>query len=144
MADDGEEYNGTSWPKLMGAGTAVNKYPNVDLKPQLSSEVSEPGASISIQAQLKRLDGPASDLTFPVPFFPDIREEAWWLCLGSPSERTILVIKRIACKPGQSVCPVALDFSDPPTSASLKLYLISECWLGCDQESDLSIVVNLN
>lgn len=128
--------------QLAALATAVNKYPNVELDYQLSAQETEAGVPISVQAQLKRLDGPVSDLTVPAPFFSDPREEAWWLCLGSPSERTILAIKRVACKPGQSVCQITLDFTAPPTSVSLKLYLISECWLGCDQEFDLSIVVN--
>jgi len=117
----------------------VNAYPNVEVDFELSPETASAGDPVSIVAQIKR--DQCSSTAVPAAFFSARKDEAWWLLVGSPAEKTLLGIKRVTPKPGVPVTPVSIEFAAPQASASLKVYLISDCWLGCDQEFDTSIAI---
>lgn len=95
------------------------------------------GSSVNIQVLLERED----DITGPViaPFFPQKREEGWWVVIGDPKTNSLLSIKRLTL---QQKAKVKLDFVAPgPGHHSYTLYFMSDAYLGCDQEYKFSIDV---
>lgn len=74
------------------------------------------------------------------PYFPQKREEGWWIVVGESSTNTLISIKRVSL---QHTAEVKLDFSRPekPGNYNYKLYLMSDSYMGCDQENQLSFTV---
>jgi pre-mRNA-splicing helicase BRR2 len=87
--------------------------------------------------------GAVAALRFPAP-----RSEGWWLVLAQPGVGegggTVLAVKRLALGAGGATA--RLDFAAPagaPPGAPLclKLFLMSDSYVGCDQELDVSVDV---
>ena len=73
------------------------------------------------------------------PRFPKEKEEGWWLVVGDVAANSLLCIKRISL---QLKAKVKLDFTAPaPGEYAYKLYLMSDSYLGCDQEYELKLSV---
>ena len=75
----------------------------------------------------------------PAPLFPKEHPEGWWLVVAH--QDTLLGIKKVAFgRTGRE----RLEFM-PPNGLSgqlkLKLYLMSDCFLGADQEFDIDVAV---
>ncbi|XP_039299426.1 putative U5 small nuclear ribonucleoprotein 200 kDa helicase [Nilaparvata lugens] len=115
-----------------------NRYPNIELSYEVQDKdrISS-GASVNVLASLERED----DVTGPViaPFFPQKREEGWWVVIGDPKANTLLSIKRLTL---QQKAKVKLDFVAPsPGQHFYALYFMSDAYPGCDQEYELKIDV---
>ena len=76
-------------------------------------------------------------------------EESWWLVLGDAKSNALLAIKRLALQ--QKCTRAKLEFTLPSSTSSsastasaseLLLYLMSDSYLGCDQEYKLTIPVS--
>jgi pre-mRNA-splicing helicase BRR2 len=81
------------------------------------------------------------ELTGPViaPYYPQKREEGWWVVIGDPKNNSLLSIKRLTL---QQKAKVKLDFVAPsPGEHTYTLYYMSDAYMGCDQEYKFSIVV---
>ena len=73
------------------------------------------------------------------PRFPKDKEEGWWLVVGDVAANSLLCIKRISL---QLKAKVKLEFTAPePGEYAYKLYLMSDSYLGCDQEYELPLKV---
>ncbi|XP_015119554.1 putative U5 small nuclear ribonucleoprotein 200 kDa helicase [Diachasma alloeum] len=115
-----------------------NRYPNIEM----SYEVQDKdrvysGRTVNVIVQLERED----DVTGPVvaPFFPQRREEGWWVVIGDPKTNSLLSIKRLTL---QQTATVKLDFVAPaPGQHGYTLYFMSDAYLGCDQEYKFNINV---
>ncbi|CAG8735946.1 8227_t:CDS:1, partial [Acaulospora morrowiae] len=72
--------------------------------------------------------------------FPHKKDEGWWIVFGDDSKNTLLGIKRITLN---KVLNVKLDFTCPLEAGehSLKLYVMSDSYMGCDLEYDIEINV---
>jgi pre-mRNA-splicing helicase BRR2 len=96
---------------------------------------------VSLVVQLEReFDESAGVLgPVPAPLFPKEQAEGWWLVIGT-QEGVLLGIKRVSfgLKTQEKI-----DFM-PPTKVGeheLKILLMSDSFIGCDQEFEL--VINL-
>ncbi|KMQ83630.1 putative u5 small nuclear ribonucleoprotein helicase [Lasius niger] len=124
----------------------VAKFCNRHFNIEMSYEVLDKhklrsGCTVNVIVQLERED----EVTEPVvaPFFPQKREEGWWVVIGDPKssqpENSLLSIKRLTL---QQKATIKLDFVAPaPGPHSYTLYLISDAYLGCDQEYKFTINV---
>ena len=74
------------------------------------------------------------------PLFPAKKIEGWWVVIGNASNNSLLSIKRVNLVKSQKV---KLQFLAPEEAGdyNLKLYLISDSYMGCDQEFDLPLSV---
>ena len=71
--------------------------------------------------------------------FPRVKEEGWWLVIGDVDANVLLCIKRITL---QSKANVKLEFVAPDAGEyQYTLYLMSDSYLGCDQELELPLSV---
>ena len=68
-----------------------------------------------------------------------VKEEGWWLVVGNTKANTLLCIKRISL---QLKAKVKLEFVAPEAGEhAYTLYLMSDSYLGCDQEYELPLQV---
>jgi len=116
-----------------------NRYPNIELHYEIQDKDRiKSGTSVNVTVSLERED----EVTGPViaPFFPQKREEGWWVVIGDPKNNSLLSIKRLTL---QHKAKVRLDFVAPgPGHHSYTLYFMSDAYLGCDQEYKFNIEVH--
>eukprot|EP01083_Nonionella_stella_P140495 430948_1 len=126
-----------------------NQYPNIDVTFDVVDEARvTAGKPVSVQAQIVRDEEEEEDdsnepYVVPkvfCPRFPAEKTESWWLVIGQPSSNALLTIKRIAMK--KRIHDVKLEFIAPKAGKHKYLvYLMSDSYLGCDQEYELSLDV---
>ena len=113
-----------------------NRYPNIEMSYEIhEKDRLRSGRSVNVTVQLERED----EVVGPViaPFFPQKREEGWWVVIGDPKSNSLLSIKRLTL---QQKAKVKLDFVAPaPGQHSYTLYFMSDAYLGCDQEYPFTI-----
>ena len=73
------------------------------------------------------------------PRFPKTKDEGWWLVLGEVDSGELLALKRIGRIRGRTQSSLAFPAPDEPSRKILTLYLMSDCYLGLDQQFDLSL-----
>jgi activating signal cointegrator complex subunit 3 len=74
-----------------------------------------------------------------LPKYPKVKEEGWWLILGDRNNRELLSLKRLGFGHTASA-KLAVDRSANATfEPDLFVYLISDCYVGLDQEIEVSI-----
>ena len=137
--DDRNELLGLSMTKMTDVAKFCNRYPNIELSFDIENKSSiGPGDQVVVNVNLERED----EVTGPViaPLFPQKREENWWVVVGDTKTNTLLSIKRLALV---QKAKLRLDFNAPSASNtySYTLYLMSDAYMGCDQEYKLQIAV---
>ena len=86
-----------------------NRYPNIELAYEVENKDRiKAGSSINVTVQLERED----EVVGPViaPYYPQKREEGWWVVIGDPKTNSLLSIKRLTL---QQKSKVKLDFVAP-------------------------------
>lgn len=75
------------------------------------------------------------------PRFPETREEGWWIIVGDESQNTVFTVKHISLK---KEAMVKLEFVSPAKTGkhNLKIYLMSDSYIECDQEESFEISVS--
>lgn len=115
-----------------------NRYPNIEMSHEvLDKDDLHTGGTVNVIVHLERED----EVTGPVvaPFFPQKREEGWWVVIGDKKTNSLLSIKRLTL---QQRAKVKLDFVAPDAGQhNYTLYFMSDAYLGCDQEYKLTIDV---
>uniref|UniRef100_S4RJ64 SEC63 domain-containing protein n=1 Tax=Petromyzon marinus TaxID=7757 RepID=S4RJ64_PETMA len=124
--------------KMADVARFCNRYPNIELSYELSDKDNvHSGSAVVVMVQLERED----EVTGPViaPFFPQKREEGWWVVIGDPKTNSLISIKRLTL---QQKAKVKLDFVAPaPGTHHYTLYFMSDAYMGCDQEYRFSVEV---
>lgn len=137
---------GLSNNQLQQAANFTNsKYPNIELEFELEDpdEITA-GAASYIKVRLTRdldEDDEAADLdtTVHAPFYPSKKMENWWLVVGEESSKTLLAIKRITIGKSSNV---RLEYTVPtPGEHNLKLFLMSDSYVGVDQDPSFTVNV---
>lgn len=117
-----------------------NRYPNIELASEiLDKDRIKSGLPVNVVVHLERED----EVVGPIiaPFFPQKREEGWWVVIGDSKTNSLISIKRLAL---QQKAKVKLDFVAPsPGRHSYTLYFMSDSYMGCDQEYELTIDVGV-
>lgn len=119
-----------------------NNYPDVSLE----FEVEDPenlhaGEPSFLNIQIDREDDEEEevDLVVHAPFYPAKKMENWWLVVGDEGTKTLLAIKRVTV--GKQL-KVKLEFTVPtPGKHDLKLFLMSDSYVGVDQEPSFEVTV---
>jgi len=123
--------------KLAEVAKYCNRYPNVELKHKILKDEDDE-ETVTCVVQLEREDPVEGPVI--APYFPLKREEGWWIVIGESSTNTLISIKRVTL---QHKAEVKLDFTKPekPGLYTYTLYLMSDSYLGCDQENQFQIQV---
>ena len=141
MEDDvRNELLGLSASKMADVAKFCNRYPNIELTYDIENKDSiKSGDQVVVNVSLDRED----EVSGPVlaPLFPQKREENWWVVIGDTKANSLLSIKRLTLI---QKAKIKLDFSAPTASSnsySYTLYLMSDAYMGCDQEYKFQINV---
>jgi len=127
--------------KMTEVAKFCNRYPNIEMSYDVVNKDSvQSGSQVNVNVALERED----EVTGPViaPLFPQKREENWWVVIGDTKTNTLHSIKRLTLN---QKAKIKLDYTAPSTinSHSYVLYLMSDAYVGCDQEYKFQInVVN--
>jgi pre-mRNA-splicing helicase BRR2 len=126
--------------KMDQLATFCNAYPDLEVKHSTSD--ANAGSKCVVEVTLSR-DEDEDALGVPKVVsarYPQIKAEGWWLVLGDPVKNELVSIKRVAMK--DDVMRIPLEFVAPkPGKYNYKLYLMSDSYIGCDQE--FSIVLDV-
>lgn len=146
--DENVDYNklvkrlGLSQNQLAQAANFTNdKYPDLELEHEVLDEgeirAGEPAyLNIKIARNLEEEDGDY-DSTVHAPFYPSKKMENWWLVVGDEKTKSLLAIKRVTI--GREL-NVRLEYTVPsPGEHDLKLFLMSDSYVGVDQEREFSV-----
>ena len=136
---------GLSQSQLAQAANFTNsKYPNIDLEFELEDPeeitAGDPAyIKIKITRDLDDEDSAEVDTTVHAPFYPGKKMENWWLVVGEESSKTLLAIKRITIG---RLLNLRLEYTVPtPGEHDLKLFLMSDSYVGVDQDPSFSVTV---
>ncbi|RNA15787.1 U5 small nuclear ribonucleo helicase -like protein [Brachionus plicatilis] len=137
--DDRNELLQMNNSKLADVAKFCNRYPNIEMSYEIEDkEHIETNEQVNVIVNLERED----EVSGPViaPLFPQKKDENWWVVMGDTKTNTLLGIKRLTLT---QKAKVKLDFAAPANSGSYSytLYLMSDSYMGCDQEYKLQIDV---
>jgi pre-mRNA-splicing helicase BRR2 len=133
--------------KMNDVAAFCNNYPNIDLNYELvDADSVTTGDAVNIVVTLEREvdeDGMDEGKGFGnviAPSYPKPKVEGWWLVVGDVGRNVLMSIKRLTL---QQRARVKLDFvaPDTPGEYNLVLYLMSDSYMGCDQEYEMKLVV---
>ena len=118
-----------------------NKYPNIDLEFEIEDKDDiTSGSPAYLKIKIEREVGEEDeepDTTVHAPFYPQKKMENWWLVVGDESAKNLLAIKRVTI--GKKL-DVRLEFVPVRVGEqNLKLYLMSDSYVGVDQDPDFAI-----
>jgi len=116
--------------------TFVNSYPTLDVSHELVKGEYTAGAPIYLQVALSRDgddedDDEPADPTVIAPFYPLKKLANWWLVVGDPTSKQLLVIKKVTVTKNLKV---KLEFTLPQGTHKLKLYVICDSYVGADHD----------
>ncbi|CAF1500801.1 unnamed protein product [Adineta steineri] len=113
-----------------------NRYPNIDVSYEiLNNDNLISNSTVNIKVKLERVNERSESVI--ASLFPQKREEGWWLVIGDSTTNTLLSIKRLTI---QERNEIVLDFMAPTGGKhDYILYLMSDCYMGCDHEYKFSI-----
>ena len=111
----------------------VHQLPQVQIEWKLSSDTTPVGEDGEMTIKLTRLN--KGSIKVHAPRFPKQIEEGWWLVLGMEDEEgtELLALKRVRFS-SNTTTKVTFAALDDPTDVELVLHLISDSYLGLDQE----------
>lgn len=130
--------------QLVQAATFTNKYPNVEMEFEaLDPDEVTAGEPSYLKVRIVRADEDEDedeepDTSVEAPYFPMKKTENWWLVVGGKS--ALLGIKRVNF--GKKL-EVKLEYTAlEPGKQELKLFLISDSYIGVDQEQQFEITAS--
>eukprot|EP00906_Rhabdomonas_costata_P006818 RCo009880 len=129
-----KELLGFSDAKLHDLALVCNRYPNINCEYQvLDPEDIRSGQQVTVQVNLEReIDDSEPIPKVSAPLFPKEKDEGWWIVIGDSKRNLLYAIKRLTI---QRKAKINMDFVAPKAGAyTFNLYLMSDCYLGCDQE----------
>uniref|UniRef100_A0AAY4D056 Activating signal cointegrator 1 complex subunit 3 n=1 Tax=Denticeps clupeoides TaxID=299321 RepID=A0AAY4D056_9TELE len=94
-----------------------------------------------LQVKLRRLNARKQDSKAQAPCFPKPKDEGWFLVLGEVERRELLAMKRVGYVRNHSTVSVAFYTPEKTCRCIYTLYLMSDSYLGLDQQYDLLLNV---
>jgi len=139
--DDRVALLGMSPSQLNDVARVCNMYPSIELTFEVedADEVTA-GDAVTVVVTLEREGEETTKVpSVHAPRFPKVKEEGWWLIVGDVKSNALLCIKRISL---MLKAKVKLEFTAPDAGEyAYTLYLMSDSYLGCDQEYELPLQV---
>ncbi|XP_024169344.1 DExH-box ATP-dependent RNA helicase DExH14 [Rosa chinensis] len=109
-------------------------FPRIEVKLKILPK--DGGKSCSLNIRLVKTNFRKYKSRAFTPRFPKVKNEAWWLVLGNTSTLELYALKRVSFS-DHLVTNMELP-SDSTTLQGMKLILISDCYLGFEQEHSIS------
>lgn len=94
----------------------------------------------ALDVTLNRISGSSGGGTVRMARLGKPVNEAWWLVLGERETGELLALKRLGGLRGRSMSTsLAFFTAEDPGDATYTLYLVSDCYLGLDQQYDFQV-----
>lgn len=117
-----------------------NRYPQIEMSIKVLNEqgvhAGEPAVfNVDLSRELE------NDVVPPAhaPYYPQEKEEYWWVVIGNPEQNKLLAIKRMII-PRKANTKLSFVVNDPGTY-NLKAYLMCDSYIGVDQEEEIKLIV---
>uniref|UniRef100_A0A803P9U3 RNA helicase n=1 Tax=Cannabis sativa TaxID=3483 RepID=A0A803P9U3_CANSA len=110
-------------------------FPNLQVKLRIQQRKTGSASSPSLNIRLEKRNSRRKGSRAFAPRFPKVKDEAWWLILGNTSSSELHALKRVSFS-DHLVTHMELP-SDPTAVQGMKLILVSDCYLGYEQEHSL-------
>ncbi|KAJ2744981.1 Pre-mRNA splicing [Coemansia sp. BCRC 34301] len=139
-ADRARLLDGLAPAQIADVAKYVNRYPNIEVAYEIPDDRVEAGASVTVSLKLDREWDDDDELGHVgAPFFPAARSEGWWIVIAD-RDQALLAVKRVSVARHLAT---TLEFAAPETvgKANLRMFLMCDAYLGCDQEFDIEVDV---
>ncbi|XWS51215.1 hypothetical protein CRYUN_Cryun12cG0157700 [Craigia yunnanensis] len=113
----------------------LQHFPRIQMKLKLLKKGTESEKSLQLNIRLEKTNLRRNASRAFVPRFPKLKDEAWWLILGNTSTSELYALKRVSFS-DRLVTHMELP-SDVTTFQGMKLIIVSDCYLGFDQEHSI-------
>jgi len=127
---------------------ALQRYPDVEWEVEEPVWQGDDDNTVLVVVRLEREsdeDDEDEEVVDEVPtvyaqHFPQKRSEGWWVVIGETSTNTLYSVRHVALKKKKTV---KCRFSGPEKAGKHELiaYLISDCYLDCDQQENFTLDV---
>ncbi|CAK7209830.1 Pre-mRNA-splicing helicase BRR2 [Sporothrix bragantina] len=146
---------GLSQAQLVEAANFTNdKYPDMTLDFSVEDEDQlETGTDMFLKVKLAReededeadeeeeSDETEFDNSVHCPFFPGERTSGWWLIVGEESTKTVIGIRYVTVGRKPLELRLKARLPDEPGKHTFKLYLMSDSYVGVDQDPSFTVNV---
>ncbi|GMH17017.1 hypothetical protein Nepgr_018858 [Nepenthes gracilis] len=110
----------------------LQHFPCIQTKLKLQRKVKDGASFFTINVRLQNVNTQRNTSRAFAPRFPKVKDEAWWIILGNTVTSELYALKRV------SLTSSLITQIELPTSSianqGLKLILVSDCYLGYEQE----------
>eukprot|EP00824_Muranothrix_gubernata_P021332 TRINITY_DN4548_c0_g1_i1.p1 TRINITY_DN4548_c0_g1~~TRINITY_DN4548_c0_g1_i1.p1 ORF type:complete len:252 (-),score=35.21 TRINITY_DN4548_c0_g1_i1:374-1072(-) len=113
--------------------------PLVTMKWSLAESTVTPGQEVDVEVSLERVNGSLNKRAY-TPRHPKPKEEGWWLVLGDCSANELLALKRVSFRASTTV-HMTLTAPERQGMHTITLFLLSDCYVGLDQQYDMDVMV---
>eukprot|EP01105_Mastigella_eilhardi_P023253 TRINITY_DN5830_c0_g1_i2.p1 TRINITY_DN5830_c0_g1~~TRINITY_DN5830_c0_g1_i2.p1 ORF type:complete len:744 (-),score=171.52 TRINITY_DN5830_c0_g1_i2:169-2400(-) len=118
----------------------LGRIPQVDVKAHAPGSVLAPESELAIRVELSRANKQTSPFAY-TPRFPKAKQEGWWLVAGFGDE--LVALRRVTFTSRTSVSLLATAPA-APGSYTYTVYLMSDSYLGVNQQYDVHVTVGGN
>lgn len=110
-------------------------FPQVQVKLRLNWMEANNGKSPDLNIRLEKKNSRRKSSRAFAPRFPKVKNEVWWLVLGNTSTSELYALKRVTFS-DHLVTNMELPL-EPTALKGTKLILVSDCYLGFEQEHSI-------
>ncbi|XP_059642764.1 DExH-box ATP-dependent RNA helicase DExH14 isoform X2 [Cornus florida] len=125
---------------VLGSSTASRLYQDLQLFSRVQVRLKlerkdHEGGKLTLNIRLEYTNSRRRTSRAFTPRFPKVKDEAWWLVLCNTSTAELYVLKRVSFS-GRLITQMDLP-SAPTAIEGMKLILVSDCYLGFEQEHSI-------
>lgn len=110
----------------------LENFPRVQVRLKLQRSYIVGGKAPTLNIRLEKFNSRQKSSRAFTPRFPKVKDEAWWLVLGNTVTSELYALKRVSFS-DRLVTHMQLP-STPTSLQGIKLILVSDCYLGFEQE----------
>lgn len=118
----------------------LQRFPCVQLRLSLQKGDRKDGVSPMLNVKLEKTNYRRTTSRAFTPRYPKIKDEGWWLVLGNISTSDLYTLKRVSFT-DRLVTRMQLR-SEWISLQGMRLFLVSDCYLGLDQEHSVEALFN--
>ncbi|KAG6412853.1 hypothetical protein SASPL_125545 [Salvia splendens] len=117
----------------------LQHFPRIQVRLKVQKRTAADNSGARLNVRLEKTNRHKRTARAFTPRFPKLKDEAWWLVLANTASSHLYALKRVSFK---DVSTTNMDIpSDVKDFQGMKLIVISDCYLGLDQEYSIEQLV---
>uniref|UniRef100_A0A2P2M953 SEC63 domain-containing protein n=1 Tax=Rhizophora mucronata TaxID=61149 RepID=A0A2P2M953_RHIMU len=117
----------------------LQHFPRIQVKLKLQKRDSDDRKYVALSIKLEKTNFRQNTSRAFAPRFPKLKDEAWWLVLGNTATSELYALKRVSFS-DRLVTNTELP-STQTTFQGMKLKLVSDCYIGFEQEHSIEELI---